>query len=252
MKYIELCEIVENKEIIDGIYKMIIKTENIAGQSKAGQFIQIKINDLNDPLLRRPISINEILKDDRLCIYYKVVGKGTDLMARLNKGEKLDVIGPLGNGFDVSLGNKKIAIIGGGIGVAPLLETAKVLSENNQVDTYIGFNDDIYLEDEFRKNSKDVYITTVTGKIGEKGYITEVLEKNIKSYDLLISCGPNVMLSEVKKLADKHDIKCQLSLEERMGCGFGACVGCSIETTDGVMKKVCVDGPVFLASEVNI
>lgn len=251
MKFMELCEIIENKEIVNGIYKMEFSTDKIAKESKAGQFLQIKVNGLIDPLLRRPISINEI-KENNLIIYYKVVGKGTDLLTQIKKGGHLDVIGPLGNGFDTSYKDLKIAIVGGGIGIAPLLETAKVLSTKNNIDTYLGFNDDVYLCEEFKCVSGEVKLSTVTGKVGHKGYITEVLLKDMKKYDMIIACGPALMLKEIKRISEEFNVPCQLSLEERMGCGFGACVGCSIETTDNQMKKVCVDGPVFLASEVNL
>ena len=255
MKHIEDCQVIKNEEIVKDIFKMEIRSEIITKDAKAGQFVQIKVTNGNDPLLRRPISINEISREDNIItLYYKVVGKGTDILSSLQKGSILNVIGPLGNGFNTYIKNKKVAIVGGGIGIAPLLELAKVLKKENSVYTYLGFNDETYLEDSLKEYSEEVAITTVTGSKGYKGFITDVFVKDIESkkFDIVYSCGPHKMLEGVMKISKKNNIKCQVSLEERMACGIGACLGCSIETTNGIMKKVCVDGPVFWSDEVKI
>ncbi|RKD34350.1 dihydroorotate dehydrogenase electron transfer subunit [Thermohalobacter berrensis] len=254
MKYIENCTVNKNEKIIDDIYRMELKSNKIVKDSKAGQFLEIKVNNLNYPLLRRPISINEInLDENLLVIYYKTVGKGTKILSQVKKGEKLSVVGPLGNGFDTSYEGLNIGIVGGGIGIAPLVELAKSLYQKNNVNIYLGFNDKPYLINRLNELSNIVKVSTVSGSYGYKGFITEVLEKDIKegNLDLLYACGPKGMLKKIKDIAKEFNIRCQVSLEERMGCGIGACLGCSIEV-NGQMKKVCVDGPVFWSNEVNL
>ena len=251
--FIEDCIVKSNERIVDGIYKMELVNEKITKESKAGQFLQIKVNKFDTPLLRRPISINEIKIDEsKIVIYYKVVGKGTKIMADIKTGEVINVIGPLGTGFDMGMKNKNIAVVGGGIGLAPLIELCKNLYKDNNVFTYLGFYDIPYLVEEFRKYGNKVEISTVTGTAGKKGFVTGGLEKALldNKIDIIYACGPNAMLKEVKNIAGSLNIKCQLSLEERMACGVGACLGCSIETTDGEMKKICYDGPVFWSNEV--
>lgn len=254
MKYISECLVKSNIKIIDDIYMMEIESNRIANVAKAGQFVQIRVSQQTDPLLRRPISINEIHKEKgTFIIYYKVVGKGTDILSNIKEGQNLNVVGPLGNGFYTEYVGKKIAIIGGGIGTAPLLQLAKELKIKNTIYTYLGFNDETYLINQFAKYSDKIKITTVTGKHGIKGFVVGVLEKDLEkdNIDLIMACGPTLMLKRVSKIAEKRNLECQLSLEERMACGFGACLGCSIEMTNGKMKKVCTDGPVFWSYEVK-
>lgn len=251
--FMEDCLVKSNDMIVEGIYKMELVNKKIAQESKAGQFLQIKVNKLDVPLLRRPISINEIkLNEDAIVIYYKVVGKGTGIMADVRPGEMINVIGPLGTGFETSIKGKNIAVVGGGIGLAPLIELCKVLHKDNDIFSFLGFYDTGYLVEEFKNYSNSVEIATVTGKVGKKGFVTEGLETALidNKIDVIYACGPNPMLKVIQDTANKLDIKCQLSLEERMACGIGACLGCSIETKEGSMKKVCHDGPVFWSDEV--
>ena len=253
--FMEDCLVKSNNMIVEGIYKMELTNRSIAQESKAGQFIQIKVNKLEVPLLRRPISINEIkVNEGTIVIYYKVVGKGTEIMTDIRAEEMINVIGPLGTGFDTDMKNKNIAVIGGGIGLAPLIELCKVLHNDNNIFSHLGFYDIPYLVDEFKEYSNNVEISTVTGKVGMKGFVTQGLEKALKdnNIDMIYACGPNIMLRAIKDIASNLGIKCQLSLEERMACGIGACLGCSVETTEGTMKKVCHDGPVFWSDEVKL
>ncbi|EOD01301.1 dihydroorotate dehydrogenase electron transfer subunit [Caldisalinibacter kiritimatiensis] len=253
MKFIEKCIVKQNKKIVENIYMMELESSNIVTKSKPGQFIQIKVNAQNDPLLRRPISINEIKEDNRIVIYYKVVGKGTDILSKIREEDTISLVGPLGNGFDTNINNLNVAVIGGGIGIAPLYELTKDISKNNTVEAFLGFYNYTYLTDKFNKYSKEVYVSTVTGAEGYKGLVTDLFEKrlNKQKFDLIFACGPKTMLKKISDIAKKSNIKCQVSLEERMACGFGACLGCSIEMTDGSIKKVCTDGPVFWSDEVK-
>ncbi|WP_425448989.1 dihydroorotate dehydrogenase electron transfer subunit [Dethiothermospora halolimnae] len=254
MKFIEDVVITKNENIVEDIYVMEFISKNIAKTSYPGQFLQVKVNEFNEPILRRPISINEIKKEeDKVVIYYKVIGKGTKAMANLKVKDQMNVLGPIGTGFDTDYKNKNIAIVGGGIGIAPLLELAKALKDNN-IYTYLGYNDNPYLNREIDKYSKKNIISTTTGREGYKGFVTDLFEKDIEKidFDIIFTCGPKPMIKKVMDLAKKHNVKCQVSLEERMACGIGACLGCSIEIADGSMKKVCVDGPVFWSNEVII
>jgi dihydroorotate dehydrogenase electron transfer subunit len=253
MKYVEDLKVIENSRIYDNIYRMEFESNKIVNLSKPGQFIQIKVCTQTDPLLRRPISIAEINnKNKTLTIYYKVIGKGTELLAKVRKNEIINGIGPLGNGFDIKKKNLNVGIVGGGIGIAPLVELAKTMSRTNRVYSFLGFNSDTYLIDMFKKVSEELYISTVTGIQGHKGFITDIVNEKIEELDIIYACGPKPMLKKITELANKNKIKCQISLEERMACGFGACLGCSIETPNGNMKKVCVDGPVFWCNEVKL
>lgn len=257
MKYIEDCIILKNELVVEDIYAMELLSKYIVKKCTPGQFIQIKVSEgLGlDPLLRRPISINDIDKEKGIIkLYYKVIGKGTGIMKSLQDGQKLNVMGPLGNGFDINYEGKNIAIVGGGIGVAPLLYLSRIVSKKNNINLFLGFNDKPYMN-EIREYCKKIYISSMKDEeVGYKGFITEVfiqfLTKN--NIDLIYSCGPNPMLNEIIDISNKFNIPCQISLEERMACGFGACLGCSIETADGEMKKVCKDGPVFWCSEVKL
>ncbi len=251
--FMEDCLVKSNDMIVEGIYKMELVNKKIAQESKAGQFLQIKVNKLDVPLLRRPISINEIkLNEDTIVIYYKVVGKGTEIMVDVRPGEIINVIGPLGTGFDTNVKDKNVAVVGGGIGLAPLIELCKVLNKDNDIFPFLGFYDATYLVEEFKNYSNSLEISTVTGKVGKEGFVTEGIEDALRdnNIDIIYACGPNPMLKAIQDIANKLKIKCQLSLEERMACGIGACLGCSIETTEGTMKKVCQDGPVFWSNEV--
>ena len=248
-----ISEILQKKEIAKDIFEFIIDADNKLGTAKAGQFIHVKCD--NSVYLRRPISICEI-KNNTLRFIFQVRGKGTLALSKFNVGDKLSVLGPLGNGFSVDKECKKPVVIGGGIGIYPLLETAKKL----KADAILGFRskDFVTLEEDFNKVCNNVYITTDDGSYVRKGLVTEVLLELIEKgeVDAIFACGPMPMLKAVKEVAEKHNIFLEVSLEERMGCGIGACLCCATPVKDAELEEgytyahVCSHGPVFNADEV--
>ena len=231
-------KVVENIKIAKDVFKMILEgdTKDI---TNAGQFINIELESL---YLRRPISVCDF-DDKTVTIIYKVVGKGTEIMAGLSVGAELDALTGLGNGFDLNCDGDNPLIIGGGVGTPPMYRLCKDLIATGKKPTVIlgfGSKDDLFFEDEFKKLGVDVFVSTVDGSVGTKGFVTDVM-KNLDDYTYFYACGPMVMLKAICSATDKSG---QVSLEERMGCGFGACMGCTIKTNDGY-KRVCKEGPVF-------
>ena len=254
------CELVKKEVVAEGIYIFTVKAPAIASKAKAGQFLEIKISKTGAPFLRSPICIYNICKEEGLVEFiFQVKGEGTKLLAEENVGAEIDIMGPLGNGsFDIS-DYKKVAIIGGGIGTYPLYELAKELNEKSDVTVYIGFRnkDLVTLEDEFAKVSNRLVITTDDGSYKEKGFAINFLKEDCKKEkpDMIYACGPLPMLKAVREFALEENIPCQVSLEERMGCGIGACLGCAIKIISGEEPRfghVCKDGPVFNAKDVEI
>ena len=210
---------------------------------KPGQFVNIKLEGL---FLRRPISVNDV-EGDKLTLIYKVVGKGTEQMSNMVCGETLDILTGLGNGYDISTSGDKPLLIGGGVGVPPLYMLAKkLIAQGNQVSVILGFNtkDEIFYENEFKALGAKVYVTTVDGSYGQKGFVTTPMEG--LDYTYTYTCGPEPMLKAVYKTSKTSG---QYSFEERMGCGFGACMGCSCKTLYG-NKRICKDGPVLVKEEI--
>lgn len=248
----ERAVILENKEIASGIFDMRIRTEGIAELAKAGQFLELYCED-GSRLLPRPISICEIdSKENMLRLVFRVAGKGTEEFSRKTEGMYLDVMGPLGNGFPRK--EKSACIIGGGIGIPPMLELTKQLDCEKKV--VLGYKDELFLNKEFQKYS-EVYIATEDGSCGTKGNVLDaILEHEIQA-DVIYACGPLPMLRALKTYAGEKHIECYVSLEERMACGIGACLGCvcrSKETdthTNVKNKRICKEGPVFEAGEVE-
>lgn len=233
-------KILSNEKIAKDVYKMILEgdTQYITAP---GQFINIK---LNDKFLRRPISVCDC-DDNTITIIYKVVGSGTEYMSTLEEGEILDILTGLGNGYDISKSTKPL-LIGGGVGVPPLYMLAKKLIEAGQRPVVIlGFNtkDEIFYEEEFKSIGCDVRVTTVDGSYGIKGFVTDAFPDD---YDYFYTCGPMPMFRAIEKVAVTSG---QYSFEERMGCGFGACMGCSCKTKYG-SKRICKDGPVLEREEI--
>ena len=207
-----------------------------------GQFVNIKLEGL---FLRRPISVCD-WDESGLTIIYKVVGKGTEQMSRMTEGQELDVLTGLGNGFDVTKCGDHTVVIGGGVGVPPMYGLAKaLLKEGKKVTAILGFNkeSEIFYEEQFKALGIETIITTVDGSVGVKGFVTDALPEN---YDFFCTCGPEPML---KALYNATKTSGLLSFEERMGCGFGACMGCSCETKYG-KKRICKDGPVLEKEEI--
>ena len=234
-------EITENIKLTDNVMKMNLKGD-ISDITSPGQFVNIKIDGL---FLRRPISVCDA-EGDTLTIIYKVVGKGTEEMAKMKEG-KLDVLTGLGNGYDTSKSGEEVLLLGGGVGVPPLyMLCKKLIKEGKKVSVVLGFNtkSEVFYENEFKALGADVYVTTVDGTYGIKGFVTDAM-KDI-NYTYFYTCGPEPMLKAIYKAANTSG---QFSFEERMGCGFGACMGCSCKTVTGY-KRICKDGPVLCKEEI--
>ncbi len=234
-------EIKENIPLTDNVYKMVMVGDTSAITS-SGQFINIKLDGF---YLRRPISVNDCDKDS-VTIIYKVVGKGTEKLAEMKSGT-LDVLVGLGNGYDTASSGDKPLLIGGGVGVPPLYMLAKeLIKEGKKVSVILGFNtaSEVFYEQEFKDLGALVFVTTVDGTYGTKGFVTGVME-NI-DYTYFYTCGPEPMLKAVYSASNTSG---QLSFEERMGCGFGACMGCSCKTVTG-NKRICKEGPVLKKEEI--
>lgn len=232
-------------------YEMVLKNKELSQMIEPGQFLHISVPNYT---LRRPISVADInVNLGTITIVFKVLGEGTEALAKIDIGEYIDVLGPLGKGFDLDQKeNSTVLLIGGGVGVPPLHYLGRLLADKNiTVKTILGYqtSDSVFYEDEFNKFS-ETYITTDDGSFGNKGFVTDIIDQ-VGEFDCYYSCGPLGMLQAVtKKLVDKKGF---VSLEERMGCGVGACFACVIKTDDqGGYKKVCKDGPVFSAEEVNL
>lgn len=237
----EVLEILSNIALNKNVYKMVLKGDTTA-VTNCGQFVNIQIEGM---YLRRPISVCDYT-DNTLTLVYKVVGKGTSAMANMKSGDKLDVLLGLGNGYDLSKAGDKPLLVGGGVGVPPLYNLAKKLrGEGKTVTVILGFNtkDEIFYEDEFKELGCDVTVTTVDGSYGVKGFVTNAMPE---AYTHFYTCGPEPML---KALYNATNTSGQFSFEERMGCGFGACMGCSCKTIAGY-KRICKDGPVLFKEEI--
>lgn len=249
MKSIEMASVVSMNFINDNICDLKIRCPEIAAEASTGQFVEVyPDNGVN--LLARPISICETDKLlGTLRLVFQIVGKGTELFSKLTKGDKIRVLGPCGNGY--SLKDGKAILVGGGIGVPPLLETCKKLKGEKTV--VLGFRSGSFLTEEFEKYNAKVFVATDDGSVGFKGNVVDLLKAQDLSADVIYSCGPRIMLKFLSLWAEEKGIECQVSMEERMACGIGACVGCVIKIKDGddwAHKKVCKDGPVFDSKEV--
>lgn len=231
-----------NEKLTDSVYKMVFEGDTSA-VTASGQFINIKIDSL---YLRRPISIFDC-EENELTIIYKVVGTGTEMMSKMTVGTKLDVLVGLGNGFDTSASGDRPVVIGGGVGVPPMYYLAKkLIAEGKKVTAILGFNkaDEAFGKDDFEEIGCKTIVTTVDGSMGIKGFVTDAL-KDV-DYTYFFTCGPEPML---KALYNASETSGQFSFEERMGCGFGACMGCSCKTKYG-NKRICKDGPVLVKEEI--
>ena len=234
-------EILENTALTKDVFKMVLSGDTSA-ITASGQFVNIQLEGL---YLRRPISVCD-WTENTLTIVYKVVGKGTEAMSKMAPGVKLDVLTGLGNGYDLSKAGDAPVLLGGGVGVPPMYGCAKRLVEMGIKPTVIlGFNvkDEIFYEEEFKALGCETIVTTVDGSYGVKGFVTNALPEN---YTHFYTCGPEPMLKAVYKATNTSG---QMSFEERMGCGFGACMGCSCKTLTGY-KRICKDGPVMMKEEI--
>ena len=251
-----MATVMEQKELAPGIFDMWLKTE-LALDAKCGQFIGVYPEDKSN-LLPRPISICEVNKEEgMLRIVYRVAGEGTEEFSRYTAGKEVPILGVLGNGFPVEEGKgKKAFLMGGGIGVPPILELAKQLNCEKQI--VVGYRDEhTFLKEQFEANGT-LYISTEDGSVGTKGNVMHAIAENNLSADIIYACGPTPMLRAIKNYAEENGIECYISLEERMACGIGACLACTCKSkekdhhTNVNNKRICKDGPVFLSTEVEI
>ena len=238
-------EILSNEEVAEKIFRLTVDAAELAETARAGQFVQVKISD--DFTLRRPLGIASTA-GDKVKIFYRAVGRGTETLSTRRAGERLEILGALGNGFTPRDG--KILLVGGGMGLAPLLCAAEKFS----ADVLIGGRNQgevTFWQEEFRPHVEEIFITTDDGSLGKKGFVTDFLPELLaaKNYAAIYTCGPEIMMRGVAKLALEKNLPCEVSFEKRMACGLGACLSCSIDTVDG-RRKVCKDGPVFDAQKV--
>ena len=254
----EIALVVSQEQLADNIFSMWIQTE-AAASAKPGQFISMYTND-GTKLLPRPISICEIDKaNGRLRVVYRVTGEktGTKEFSQMKAGDTIPVVGPLGNGFPLEKAEgKKAFLMGGGIGVPPILELAKQLNCEKQI--VVGYRDEYtFLKEQFEANGT-LYISTEDGSVGTKGNVMHAIAENNLSADIIYACGPTPMLRAIKNYAQENGIECYISLEEKMACGIGACLACTCKSkekdhhTNVNNKRICKDGPVFLSTEVEI
>ena len=288
-KFEEIAVVVDQNALGSGIYDLTLKTTNIAKAAKAGQFVSVYSND-KSKLLPRPISLCGIDRDeDTIRLVYRVTGEntGTEEFSKLVMGDRIRILGPLGNGFTVEPG-KKAFLIGGGIGVPPMLQLAKdinsgVVQTTGAVDTntqekgqteekqinghgkkicdmniIMGYRDEnTFLLDEFKEQA-DSFVATEDGSVGTKGNVIDAIKENGLEADVIYACGPMPMLRALKAYAMEHDMECYVSMEERMACGIGACLACVCKTKDKDAhsnvnnKRICKEGPVFNAKEVEL
>lgn len=248
----EKVKILQNTQISPGIFDMWAATGEIARMAKPGQFLSLYCRD-GSRLLPRPISICEINREEKsLRLVYRIAGRGTEEFSKMHKGEELMAVGPLGNGFPLK--EKKALLVGGGIGIPPMLELAKQLNCRKQI--LLGYRDVQFLNREFEAYGH-VYLATEDGSAGTKGNVTDAIRENGLSADIIYACGPLPMLRALKAYAKQQNTECYVSLEERMACGIGACLGCVCKSkerdahTNVNNKRICREGPVFLAEEVD-
>ena len=283
-KFEEIAVVVDQSSLGNGIYDLTLKTDKIAKAAKAGQFVSVYSND-KSKLLPRPISLCGINRDDdTIRLVYRVTGEGTgtEEFSKLVRGDKVRILGPLGNGFTVQPG-KKAFLIGGGIGVPPMLQLAKDINagivqtsgeeknsgqaamEGAEIKTAVcdmnivmGYRDEnTFLLDEFKEQAAS-FVATEDGSVGTKGNVIDAIKENALEADVIYACGPMPMLRALKAYAAEHDMDCFISMEERMACGIGACLACVCKSKDVDShshvhnKRVCKDGPVFDATEVEL
>ena len=256
-------KLIKKEKLLDGLYKFSVEAKEIVDIAKPGNFVEIRVNENLDPFLRRPISIYNLDKENRILEFiFQVKGKGTEILSKKAEGDLIDIIGPLGSGTFKFEGKKNIAIIGGGIGIFPLYELAKQAKNSGiNIHTYLGFRNKelVTLEKEFEKVSSKLTITTDDGSYKEKGFAINFLKDDLnkEDFDCIYACGPLSMLKAIKNLAEQKSIPCQISLEEKMGCGLGVCLGCAVKTAASPKDApdyvhVCKAGPVFDSKIVEI
>ncbi|NLK64236.1 MAG: dihydroorotate dehydrogenase electron transfer subunit [Tissierellia bacterium] len=234
--------LVKNERISKNIYRLSVE---FYSKIKPGQFFMLKTTD-NAFLLPRPISVNDV-NENLISFLYRIEGEGTKKISSLHENDEIQIFGPLGNGFELENLKGKTAVIGGGIGIAPLLYLCKALGK--KADVYLGYRDkeNMYIFDEFKSFVNRCIVVTEDGSFGEKGFVTDYVD--YENYDTVVTCGPEIMMNKIANNCKAQNIKCYVSLERRMACGIGACLGCTVETKTG-NKRACKDGPVFDSEEL--
>lgn len=261
-KFQEIATVVKQQELVEGIYDLTLQTKDIAAAAKAGQFVSVYSNDPSK-LLPRPISLCGIDKEKgQIRLVYRVTGEGTgtEEFSKLKEGDSVKILGPLGNGFTVEEG-KTAFLIGGGIGVPPMLQLAKDINASADVpkmQIIMGYRDEnTFLLDEFKEQAES-FVSSDNGAVGTKGTVVDAIKANNLKADVIYACGPTPMLRALRDYADENGMTCYISMEERMACGIGACLACVCKTKEKDHhsnvnnKRICKEGPVFNAKEVEL
>lgn len=241
-------KVVINEEIVNGIYKLVVEDEALLKDLtiKPGQFYMLRSWGM-EPLLSRPISVCSV-EGSNITFLYAVLGKGTELFTKLTDKNEIEIMGPLGNGFEAEKIKGKIAIVAGGIGIAPMVQLVKEL-KNCEIDLYAGFRNVVYAVDDMQGYINKADISTEDGSTGYKGYVTDMLK--VEEYDMVLCCGPEIMMEKVVSACRKHNVPIYASMEKHMACGVGACLVCTCKTKDG-HKRTCKEGPVFYGDDLVI
>lgn len=250
------CSILGRDRLAPDVFRLTLQAPRIAAVAQPGQFVMVRVVDGLDPLLRRPFSIHRSLSDGNISLLFKVIGKGTAMLARRCVGDELDVVGPLGNGFEFS-DERPVCLIGGGMGIAPLLFLAEQLHSSGRATkkdhVLLGARnkDELTpLADEFSALGYTVQLATDDGSIGHKGFIPDLLDFILPTVEQVYTCGPHLMMKNVVRQCQQAEVSCQVSLETHMACGMGACLGCTVNGKRGLVH-VCKQGPVFNADQLE-
>ena len=250
-KIVAVTGVLSNERLGGDVYCMVVSAPEICREAKPGQFVHIKTGWADSPLLRRPLSVADV-QEERLTVIYRAIGTGTGWLAERQRGETVDMVGPLGHGF--SLSAQKPLLAGGGLGIAPLLYLARAFAAQGTVAALLladrTAKEISYWQSMFDRLYQDIYITTDDGSAGVHGNALAVLPKAAENRDCIYACGPVPMLKAITKFVEQANIPCQVSLESHMACGLGACQACSCPTAAGVRRRICLNGPVFAAGEV--
>jgi dihydroorotate dehydrogenase electron transfer subunit len=252
-KRIEDLRIIDNKQLAKDFYVLELKCESDISHLRPGQFVQVKVDGSQDTFLRRPISIHDVdYQNNTIKLLIQVVGKGTDAMSKLSKGDFLNIIYPLGNSFSIPSRGQIVLLVGGGCGIAPLLFLARDLKAKGFVPVIIlGFrNKDRVIEIDDYKLVGEVFVTTEDGSMGEKGYVTDHSILKSQRFDKVYCCGPESMMKAVAQFAKTNKVNCEVSLENLMACGIGICLCCIVDTTKGNLCT-CTEGPVFNINDLK-
>ena len=262
MPCIERAQVISNSQVSSDLFEMELKAPQIVPLCKPGQFIHLRVSSQYDPLLRRPLSLYDVdRQQNTITLLYKVVGKGTEILSRTKSGEYLDIMGPLGRAFSWPQPGQSALLVGGGVGIAPLLFlTRELLEQGYKVKVLYGAqsSQDLAALNRFRRLGAEVWPATMDGQTGYPGLVTDLLKEQLsiqKTGDWFIyTCGPEPMMAQVAAYAHEYGLKGEVSLEENMACGVGACLGCArqLKSSDKSYVKVCKDGPVFALQEVEL